>query len=368
MATATAALGRVASPRLVMGYFLFLTVASLLLFSPRAAAQPWQLCGNTGNYTANSTYQSNLEILAKALSANASRSRNLFAEGSVGAVPYVVYALALCRGDTNATACGSCVATGFQDAQQLCPYKNDAAVVYDDCYLRFSNQDFIASTTDNGNDNIILMNTQSVSSPVQAFDAAVVMLLNATGDYAAANSSRFATGEEGFDASYPTIYGLTQCTPDMSSADCRSCLGSIISAMPGSLSGSKGGRIIGTRCNFRYEVYSFFSGAPSLRLPAASPPAPPPSPTAFNVTPTATPPGEISATDCQVFSFCSFLVLDGSFKSDFKTGGSSQQHDYTKKKKKHAHTQTTQIISPFLSTVAVALYFFSGRKKKCPLY
>ncbi|NP_001145947.1 Cysteine-rich receptor-like protein kinase 6 precursor [Zea mays] len=291
MATATAALGRVASPRLVMGYLLFLTVASLLLFSPRAAAQAWQLCGNTGNYTANSTYQSNLESLAKALSANASRSRNLFAEGSVGAVPYVVYALALCRGDTNATACGSCVATGFQDAQQLCPYKNDAAVVYDDCYLRFSNQDFIASTTDNGNDNIILMNTQSVSSPVQAFDAAVVMLLNATGDYAAANSSRFATGEEGFDASYPTIYGLTQCTPDMSSADCRSCLGSIISAMPGSLSGSKGGRIIGTRCNFRYEVYSFFSGAPSLRLPAASPPAPLPSPTAFNVTPTATPPG-----------------------------------------------------------------------------
>ncbi|KAG0545240.1 hypothetical protein BDA96_02G344500 [Sorghum bicolor] len=277
------------------GHLLFLAVASLLLLflllSPRAAAQPWQVCGNTGNYTAQSTYQSNLASLAKALPANASRSAgNLFAEGSVGAVPDVVYALALCRGDTaNATACGSCVATGFQDAQQLCPYDKDAAVVYDACYLRFSNKDFIASTTDNGDNLIILANTQSVSSPVRAFDAAVAALLNATGDYASANSSRFATGEEGFDASNPTIYGLTQCTPDMSSADCRSCLGSIISAIPQSLSGSKGGRIIGMRCNFRYEVYSFFSGSPSLRLPAASPPAASPT-TPFNGTPTATPP------------------------------------------------------------------------------
>jgi hypothetical protein len=47
------------------------------------------------------------------MSAHASRSGNLFAEGSVGAVPDVVYALALYRGDTNATACASCVATGF---------------------------------------------------------------------------------------------------------------------------------------------------------------------------------------------------------------------------------------------------------------
>ncbi|CAD6340858.1 unnamed protein product [Miscanthus lutarioriparius] len=255
MATATATLVCGASPRLVTGHLLFLAVASLLLllfFSPRAAAQPWQVCGNTGNYTAKSPYQSNLESLAKALPANASRSGNLFATGSVGAVPDVVYALALCRGDTNATACGSCVATGFQDAQQLCAYDRDAAVFYDACYLRFSNQNFIASTNNNG-DPIILMNTQNVSSPVRAFDAAVAVLLNATGDHAAANASRFGTGEEGFDArSDPTIYGLTQCTPDMSSADCRSCLGSIISAMPQYLSGRQGGRIVGMRCNFRF--------------------------------------------------------------------------------------------------------------------
>jgi hypothetical protein len=92
------------------------------------------------------------------------------------------------------------------------------------------------------------MNSQNMTSPARAFDAAVVVLLNATGDYAAANSSRlFATGEEGFFASDPTIYGLTQCTPDMSPADCRSCLGGIVSSMPRYLNGSQGGTGIGTQ-------------------------------------------------------------------------------------------------------------------------
>ncbi|RCV13381.1 hypothetical protein SETIT_2G341500v2 [Setaria italica] len=272
------------------GVLPLLVTGLLLALAPLAAAQPWPHCGSTGgNYTANSTYQSNLAQLAAAIRANASRSGNLFATGSVGAVPDIVYALALCRGDTNASSCGDCVTTAFQDAQQLCPYNKDATVLYDLCYLRFSNQNFLASTSNSN--PVMLRNTQNVNSPVRAFEAAVGVLLNATGDYAAANSSRrFATGEEGFDTSNPTIYGLTQCTPDMSPPDCRSCLGSIIAMVP-QFRGSQGGRVIGLRCNFRYEVYSFFSGGPSLRLPAPSTPAPAPSPTPVNVTPTATPPG-----------------------------------------------------------------------------
>ncbi|XP_062187731.1 cysteine-rich receptor-like protein kinase 6 [Phragmites australis] len=262
------------------------------LLAPLADAQgPWQECGKSGNYTANSTYQANIQRLAATLPKNASRT--LFATATLGSVPDIVYALTLCRGDANATACGSCVATAFQDAQQLCAFDKDAAVYYDTCYLRFSNQNFLATTITNDND-FILMNTQNVSSPVRVFDAAVSLLLNATADYAAVNSSRrFATGEEGFDSIDPTIYGLAQCTPDMSPADCRSCLGDKIRMMPQYLSGRQGGRILGMRCNFRYEVYPFFTGGPTLRLPAPPAPAPAPAPTPppFNVTPTATPQG-----------------------------------------------------------------------------
>uniref|UniRef100_A0A0E0ECI5 Uncharacterized protein n=1 Tax=Oryza meridionalis TaxID=40149 RepID=A0A0E0ECI5_9ORYZ len=253
---------------------LLCRLAAALLLAPLAAAQPWQFCGQGGNYSANGTYQSNLAGLSATLPKNASASRTLFAKDSLGAVPDIVYALALCRGDVaNATACESCVATAFQDAQQLCPYDKDAFIVYDLCYLAFSNRNILAAAAaaaaDDGSPKF-LMNTQNASAPAEVFDAAVATLLNATSSYAAENSSRrFATGEEAFDtAATPTIYGLSQCTPDMSPDDCRSCLGRIIALIPRYLSRRKGGRAIGMRCNFRYEVGPFFAGGSMLRLPA----------------------------------------------------------------------------------------------------
>ncbi|CAO1941742.1 unnamed protein product [Urochloa humidicola] len=260
---------------------LLLTVASLFL-PPAAAQPPWPVCGNSRSYTENSTYQSNLNQLSATLPTNASRA--LFATAAVGAVPDTVYALALCRGDSNASNCESCVATAFRDVQQLCGFDKDAAIFYDDCNLRFSTQNFLADTS-NG-DPIMTEEPQNVSSPVEMFDTAVGILLNATGNYAAMNSSRrFATGEEGFDSRYSTIYGLAQCTPDLSPAACRSCLDDIIALTPQYLSGRQGGRIVGIRCNFRYELNKFFTGSPTLRLQTPLAPAP------TNVMPMATPGG-----------------------------------------------------------------------------
>nr|CAB3458198.1 unnamed protein product [Digitaria exilis] len=254
----------------VSARLLFL-LALVSVLAPPAAAEPWQMCGNSGNYTTNSTYQGNLARLATAISLNASASPALFAKGSVG---------------------------------------SDATIYYDACYLRFSNQNFLPDTGSNDNE-LIVWNGQNVSSPVRAFDAAVGVLLNATGDNVTANPTRlFATGEEAFDASNPTIYGLTQCTPDMSPAECRSCLGGIIGLLPGYLSGRKGRRVLGVRCNFRYEIYSFFSGAPTLRLSAQSspPPALPPAP--VNATPTAPPPPPDSTNNSGDIGSIDSLLLD----------------------------------------------------------
>ncbi|CAN6175678.1 unnamed protein product [Urochloa humidicola] len=251
---------------------LLLAVASLLL-PPAAAQPPWWVCGNNGSYTENSTYQSSLSQLTATLPTNA--SRNLFATAAVGAAPDIVYALALCRGDSNASICKSCVTAAFPEAQQLCGFDEDVAVFYDDCSLRISNQNFLVASSKT---NLTMIASQrNVSSPAEVFDAAVGRVLDGTGNYAAMNSSRrFATGEEGFDSRYPTIYGLAQCTPDLSPAACRSCLDDIITLMPNYLSRRQGGRIIGVRCNFRYELNKFFTGDPTLRLQAPLAPAPAP--------------------------------------------------------------------------------------------
>ncbi|KAG2598552.1 cysteine-rich receptor-like protein kinase 10 [Panicum virgatum] len=253
--------------------------AAALLLVPLSTAQPlpWQLCNNTaGNFSENSTYQANIRLLENTLPNNASSSPALFATGAAGTAPDVVYALALCRGDTNASSCASCVKRAFQDAQQLCAL-NKGATMYDDpCILRYADRDFLANTTDNRGVFIAWSFDNVSASAAAAFDAASGRLVNATADYAAADPARrFGTGEEAFGDSYPMIYSLAQCTPDMTAADCRTCLGDIIRRFtPTYFSSKHGGRVFGVRCNFRFETYPFFFGRALLQLPG--PQGPPP--------------------------------------------------------------------------------------------
>jgi hypothetical protein len=252
---------------------------ALLQLLPLATAQPlpWQLCNYTaGNYTEGSAYQANIRSLAATLPGNASSSASLFATGAAGTPPNVVYALLLCRGDTNSSSCASCANRAFQNAQQLCAL-NEGATMYDDpCILRYADWDFLANATDNRGMYVAWNFDNVTAATAAAFDVASGRLVNATADFAAADPvKRFGTGEEAFDETYPKIYSLAQCTPDMSAAECRTCLGEIIRTMtPRYFTGKHGGRVFGVRCNFRFETYQFFSGGPMLQLPG--PPRPPP--------------------------------------------------------------------------------------------
>ncbi|GJM96582.1 hypothetical protein PR202_ga13436 [Eleusine coracana subsp. coracana] len=243
---------------------------------------PWLLCGpqpSSGTYAANDTYQSNINRLAATLpKSTSSRPSVLYAQATAGSVPDVVYALALCRGDANASACESCVATAFKDAQGRCPLVKDVLIFYDLCQLRFSNRNFFPD-----NDNFITAKYvvgSPISDPTAAFDAAARLLVNATANYAASGNSarRFATGEGAVGGR--KIYALSQCAPDKSVDFCQGCFGPIVNQMPNLYSGASGGGVFGTWCTFRYELYPFFSGRPLLQLPpfVGTPPTPAPAP------------------------------------------------------------------------------------------
>ncbi|CAN6353309.1 unnamed protein product [Urochloa humidicola] len=252
---------------------------------------PWPLCGPapaTGKYAANGTYQANINRLAATLPRNASSAAALYATASAGgsSVPdAVVYALALCRGDANASDCESCVAGAFVGAQTSCPLFKDVMVFDDLCQLRFSNRNFFLQDDDDYIANTyIIRGSQLVSTPAAeaAFDAAVRRLVNATAGYAVENSStRFATGEEAGSDDIK-IYALAQCTPDKTADICRTCLGTIVNQLPTYFNGFDGGGVLGTWCSLRYEIYPFFSGRPLLQLPkfvwTPPPPAPAPAP------------------------------------------------------------------------------------------
>ncbi|XP_044361420.1 cysteine-rich receptor-like protein kinase 10 [Triticum aestivum] len=270
----------------------------LLFLMPLSATGTAQLCGSGSNYTTNSTYQSNLAALAATLPTNASSSRQQFAAATVGQVPDAVHALALCRGDfANDTACADCVAASFQHAQQTCPNDEAATVYYDyddvnnqrpGCVLGFSGEsDFLspaAGLTENGT-LFEAWNPGNISADATITAADVHNLLTVTAqDSAADTARRYSTAV--MDA-VPTLYSLTQCTPDLSAGDCLVCLQRLIGMVNATTSVRQGGRIFVLRCNIRFETFMFFD-QPMRRINPSSI--------------TQAPPGKSMYTNCSFIS------------------------------------------------------------------
>ncbi|KAF8727655.1 hypothetical protein HU200_018887 [Digitaria exilis] len=273
---------------------------------PNVAGEPWQACGDTGNYEPQSSYLTSINSIAATLPGNASASPDLFATAVAGNIPEQVSALGLCRGDANATSCSSCLAQAFRTMPDTCPSNKDAALFYDNCMLHYSNIPFLH---DDGFWPIgvvaYLMEyfNFSVKSEPERFNLVVAALLNATADYAANNSTRratadyaahnstrrYAAGEADMDLpDFPKLYSWAQCTPDLTPARCRRCLAAVIAQLPQLYPNSSVGMVLGVRCSVRYQTDSFMDGPVMVRLAA---PAPAPAPAA--ILPSATPkPGE----------------------------------------------------------------------------
>jgi hypothetical protein len=272
---------------------MLLVLPLLLLVLPLVAPYPpWQHCGSSGNYTAGSKYQANLQLLSTTLPSNASSSPALFAKAGAGADPDQVFALALCRGDTNASSCLDCTTRSFRDAQSLCPYSKEAGIYDDLCLAFFSGDDFLTSAANLGQIRLydVTRNSPTTTSAGADFVTLVRALLSYTMQWAVYNSTAIRWySTVCMEVVTPPLYSLMQCTPDMSGADCWQCLQDLVgnSTFNGSTAGV---RNLGARCGYRYETYQFYGGEPMLNigslsqinstLPGYRPPSPPPRPLA----------------------------------------------------------------------------------------
>ncbi|KAE8686675.1 Cysteine-rich receptor-like protein kinase 25 [Hibiscus syriacus] len=80
----------------------------------------------------------------------------------------------------------------------------------------------------------------------------------------------FATREANVSG-FQTLYSLLQCTPDLTTSDCNTCLRQAISDLPVCCDGKQGGRVLIPSCNIRYELYPFYNqSAVSIRPPPSA--------------------------------------------------------------------------------------------------
>ncbi|KAL7213404.1 hypothetical protein ACSBR2_016011 [Camellia fascicularis] len=262
---------------------LFFCILSLL--SLRIKATPnflYSNCPNTTTYTPNSTYKSNLNTIFSNLFSSSFNTNNGFDYSKAGGTaPDIAYGLFLCRGDVSADICQDCVVTATNEVVQRCPASKVAISWYDECMLRYSNQSFTFSVSDEASLGYNkLLNTQNVTDQINFREVwGGVMDDIATRASNGESGKKFASREANFSVRQ-TLYSLAQCTPDLTVSDCNTCLRDAISNISICCDGSEGARVLFPSCNIRYELYPFYYFATT---------APPPSPVLPPTGPTSSP-------------------------------------------------------------------------------
>ncbi|GKA14487.1 cysteine-rich receptor-like protein kinase 26 [Tanacetum coccineum] len=241
------------------------------------------ICGEDGNYTRNSTYQRTLGTTLSTLpNTNNGFGFFNFSAGESGSDERV-YSVALCEGDLEPDVCRGCINDSIIKLPILCPNQKEAVGHYSRCWLPYSNVTLMGKFEREG--VVFLLNTDTASDP-DRFNGALGPLMNQLRAAASGGDSllKYASGNTpGPDLL--TIFGLVQCTPDLSKTQCNYCVEYLSNIYAASYSGRIGGGARLPMCRYAYDIRRFYN---LVTPPTSSPPpnpliSPPPLQDVLNV-------------------------------------------------------------------------------------
>ncbi|CAJ2630359.1 unnamed protein product [Trifolium pratense] len=239
-------------------YFLLLLIIIVSQTKGQSNSLRNYCINEKGNYTANSTYQTNLNILLSNLSSNTQINYGFY-NFSYGQNNDKVNAIGLCRGDVKPDVCRNCLNDSRILLTRLCPNQKEAISWSENCMLRYSNRSIFGIME--GSPWFQLSNDNNATN-VDQFKRVLGNLMKKLKEKAASsNDSRvkYSTDNEtDVNLNFQTIYGLVQCTPDLSLQDCNHCLDDAILEIPNCCNNKMGGRVVKPSFNIRYESYRFY--------------------------------------------------------------------------------------------------------------
>ncbi|KAL3649269.1 hypothetical protein CASFOL_005672 [Castilleja foliolosa] len=243
---------------------LHLLIPLLLLFTiPSESADP--AAYSCGNNNATAQISKNIDNLLPTLAS--STIHYGFVTTSNDENGAHIYGLAQCRVDVAQDECTRCIldATKTVRDNNHCPNQSDVKIWYDFCFLRYSTDNFFGSVDTTG---WYLYNVEYVTG-VDGFNETLGELMHSVSKEAVkANQKGLGKGMRKL-SSFVTLYGLVQCTRDLSDLGCAQCLARGID-FPTFCVGKRGCRVLFGSCYVRFELYPFFypldsEGASSVR-------------------------------------------------------------------------------------------------------
>ncbi|CAO2823691.1 unnamed protein product [Amaranthus hypochondriacus] len=219
--------------------------------------------GTTNRFVKNSDYEANLNTLFNYLTTNSTNPSGYHQ----AAVNNTVYGHFQCRNDLPISTCQDCVATAiYRDIPNNCPNQKVAVLWYNQCVVRYSNQLFFGQIETHPMH--VVTSQDDVTGNVAHFDEVLGDMVDNVIAVRAANGGdkKFAAYSADF-TDKQTIFGMGQCTSDLSPIQCKICL---LAYGFHEYSRKWGAKFFNPSCILRYEMYPFFD------LSLLDPPPPPP--------------------------------------------------------------------------------------------
>ncbi|XP_018489515.1 cysteine-rich repeat secretory protein 26-like [Raphanus sativus] len=221
-------------------------------------------CNNTqGKYVPGGVFEKNLNIVLKNISTF--DLRNGYALESNMDRPYkfippaAVFVMLQCRGDSYGPKCHSCLAKALSGLRKKCPRNRAATIWYDQCTLDIAT--YNSGDTRILYDNYLCMeNPKDLSGDTEMFDkkkSAFTKKLLSEVKKLGKDGKRpvYATGEMMIERK--KLYGMMQCTDELSGNGCFVCLDWLINERPFCGHEKQGVRYLCRSCNARFELYPF---------------------------------------------------------------------------------------------------------------
>ncbi|KAL0786934.1 hypothetical protein Bca101_003180 [Brassica carinata] len=249
-----------------MGKFpglMIILASSLLFFLQTLEVVNGAKC--YGSLASNSSYAQNRRNLFSTLANKVLTNGGVY-NASLSQYPNKVYALGLCARGFKPKACLSCLERLTLETQRDCPNIMDSFVWGSDdedrvsCLVRSSNHSF---------GNLELSPPVTGISPDQIEPSINMTLFMQQWEYTVnntlvaatkANTSsvhKYYSAVKAEFTAFPNVYMLTQCTPDITSQDCKQCLEACLKYFREQFRGRTGGMVSLPSCFFRWDLFSF---------------------------------------------------------------------------------------------------------------
>lgn len=215
-------------------------------------------------YTKNSQYHDNLKILLSSLNSSTPATGYFQDSQASSNGSNEVFGVAMCRGDLKLPEdCVPCLKYAVSEIGKLCLNKENAAVLYDYCFLRYSNQNFFGNPT--GTEQFLDYSAkisknreEFVKVREKLFEKLLVEATDGT------KSPPFFAADTEAVSSDLSIFGLLQCTRDLLKEDCHDCLQTEIDKISTYGGYSIGLILFGRSCFLRYENKEIKDGSNPL--------------------------------------------------------------------------------------------------------